>query len=252
MTGETMTGETMTGDTRNDPAGHTPLFLQQPTTLPVAGQAQQFAVRRIYCVGRNYLDHIREMGEADERDPPFFFQKPTDAIVQDGATIEYPSCTTDYQFEIELVVAIGLAGRAIAQADAHAHIFGYGVGLDMTRRDRQRESRERMLPWEPGKSFDASAPCSAIHPAARIGHPTRGIISLSVNGQGRQRGDLEQLIWNVPEIIEQLSLQYDLMPGDLIYTGTPAGVGPVLPGDVLSGAIEGVGTLSVTITERRK
>jgi fumarylpyruvate hydrolase len=242
----------MTNDRTNQAGGTTPLFLQDPTILPVAGGTQRFAVRRIYCVGRNYLDHIREMGEADERDPPFFFQKPTDAIVQDGAMIEYPSCTEDYQFEIELVVAIGRAGRGIAQADAHAHIFGYAVGLDMTRRDRQRESRERMLPWEPGKSFDASAPCSAIHPVSRIGHPTRGEISLTVNGQARQRGDLDQLIWNVPEIIEQLSLQYDLMPGDLIYTGTPAGVGPVVPGDVLAGAVEGVGTLTVTISERRK
>lgn len=242
----------MTKDSTSEPGDAVLLFAHSATTLPVAGDQRRFAVRRIYCVGRNYLEHIREMGEADERDPPFFFQKPTDAIVPDGATIEYPSCTTDYQFEIELVVAIGRGGRDISEFDAQDHIFGYAVGLDMTRRDRQRESRERMLPWEPGKSFDDSAPCSQIHPAARIGHPARGAVTLDVNGQRRQTGDLGQLIWNIPEIIAQLSRQYELAPGDLIYTGTPAGVGPVVPGDVLSGAVEGVGTLTVTISERRK
>jgi len=229
----------------------TTIFDLPTIALPVVGEDALFPVRRIYCVGRNYLDHIREMGEADERDPPFFFQKPTDAIVQDGAHIEYPAFTSDYQFEIELVVAIGTGGRDIAEAQALSHIYGYGVGLDMTRRDRQRESREKMLPWEPGKSFDESAPCSPIYPAARIGHPSRGAITLSVNGAEKQRGDLAQLIWNVPEIIAQLSAQYDLRPGDLIYTGTPAGVAPVGPGDVLHGVVDGVGTLTVTIIERR-
>lgn len=215
--------------------------------LPVAGSDALFAVRRIYCVGRNYLDHIREMKEADERDPPFFFQKPTDALVQDGATIPYPPHTEDYQHEIELVVAIGRAGRDVSVADAESLVFGYAVGLEMTRRDRQREARDRAWPWEMGKSFDQSAPCAAIHPASAVGHPKTGAITLAVNGVERQRGDLSDLIWNVPEIIANLSAQYELKPGDLIFTGTPAGVGPVVPGDRLEGAIEGVGTLTMTV-----
>lgn len=215
--------------------------------LPVVGSSDLFAVRRIYCVGRNYLDHIREMKEADERDPPFFFQKPTDALVQHGATIPYPPYTDDYQHEIELVVAIGRAGRDVSVAQAQDLVFGYGVGLEMTRRDRQREARDRAWPWEMGKSFDQSAPCGPLHPAHSVGHPRAGAITLSVNGIERQRGDLSQLIWSVPEIIANLSAQYELKPGDLIFTGTPAGVGPLVPGDRLEGAIEGLGTLSITV-----
>jgi len=215
--------------------------------LPIIGAPDLFAVRRIYCVGRNYLDHIREMKEADERDPPFFFQKPTDALVQDGATVAYPPYTDDYQHEIELVVAIGKAGRDVPVEAAESLIFGYAVGLEMTRRDRQKEARDRAWPWEMGKSFDQSAPCGPIHPAAAIGHPRAGAITLSVNGTERQRGDLAALIWNVPEIVANLSRQYELKPGDLIFTGTPAGVGPVGPGDRLEGRIEGIGTLTLTI-----
>lgn len=215
--------------------------------LPVVGSSDRFAVRRIYCVGRNYLDHIREMKEADERDPPFFFQKPTDALVQDGAIIPYPPYTDDYQHEIELVVAIGRDGRDVSVAQALDLVFGYGVGLEMTRRDRQREARDRAWPWEMGKSFDQSAPCGALHPAQSVGHPRAGAITLSVNGVERQRGDLSQLIWSVPEIIANLSAQYELKPGDLIFTGTPAGVGPIVPGDRLEGAIAGLGTLTVTV-----
>lgn len=216
-------------------------------SLPVAGAAERFPVRRIYCVGRNYLAHIREMKEADERDPPFFFQKPRDAIVQDGAAIPYPLDTSDFQFEIELVVAIGKGGRKIPVASALDHVFGYAVGLEMTRRDRQFEARDRSWPWEMGKSFDRSAPCGPIHPAARVGHPASGAITLAVNGTERQRGDLSHMIWNVPETISKLSESYVLAPGDLIMTGTPAGVGPVVPGDTLVGAIDGLGTLTVTI-----
>jgi fumarylpyruvate hydrolase len=215
--------------------------------LPVVGSQEVFAVRRIYCVGRNYVDHIREMKEADERDPPFFFQKPADALVQNGAAIAYPMLTDDFHHEIELVVALGSGGRAVPVESANRLILGYAVGLDMTRRDRQREAGKRGLPWEIGKSFDESAPCGAIHPVSTVGHPDKGAITLSVNGMERQRGDLSQLIWNVSEIVSNLSHHYALKAGDLIFTGTPAGVGPVKPGDCLEGAIAGLGTLNITI-----
>jgi fumarylpyruvate hydrolase len=220
--------------------------------LSVSGAGPAFPVRRIYCVGRNYIEHIREMKEGDERDPPFFFQKPSDAIVADGAELTYPPCTDDFQHEIELVVAIGREGSNIPVGEAHGHVFGYAVGIDMTRRDRQREARERMLPWEIGKSFDESAPCGPLHPVEQVGHPRKGAISLSVNGEVRQKGDLSQMIWNVPEIIENLSTQYVLKAGDLIFTGTPAGVGPVKAGDRIEGTIEGLGTTHFTIGNRRK
>jgi fumarylpyruvate hydrolase len=216
------------------------------TVVPVVGGGS-FSVRRIYCVGRNYLDHIREMGEADERDPPFFFQKPTDAIVLDGSVVPYPPFTSDYQYEVELVAAIGGGGRHIPAGEALGHVFGYAIGLDMTRRDRQREARALQLPWEMGKSFDQSAPCGPIHKAASVGHPAAGEITLAVNGVGKQAGDLRALIWPLPDIIARLSEQYHLMTGDLIYTGTPAGVGPVVPGDVMVGRIAGLGTLTITV-----
>ena len=220
--------------------------------LPILNSSDLFAVRRIYCVGRNYLDHIREMKEADESDPPFFFQKPADALVQDGATVGYPMDTDDFQYEVELVVALHAGGRRIPVASAESLILGYAVGLDMTRRDRQREARARGLAWEMGKSFDESAPCSAINLASSTGHPRSGAITLSVNGTERQRGDLSQLIWNVPEIISNLSHQYELKAGDLIFTGTPAGVGAVHPGDNLDGAIERVGRLTIAIGSKEK
>jgi len=218
--------------------------------LPVVGAPQLYPVRRVYCVGRNYVDHIREMKEGDERDLPFFFQKPSDAIVADGAVLSYPSCTDDFQHEIELVVAIGKTGIDIAPGDALEYVFGYAIGIDMTRRDRQREYRERMLPWEIGKAFDQSAPCGPLHLAAQSGHLSAGAIALSVNGKLRQSGDLKQMIWNVPEIIANLSTQYVLKPGDLIFTGTPAGVGAVQPGDRLEGTIEGLGAINFTIGTR--
>ncbi|WP_128925808.1 fumarylacetoacetate hydrolase family protein [Bradyrhizobium guangxiense] len=219
-------------------------------SLPVAGASVRFPVRRIYCVGRNYVEHIREMKEGDERDPPFFFQKPSDALVEDGAVVPYPADTEDFQFEIELVVALGAGGRNLSRDSALASVYGYAVGIDLTRRDRQREMRAKMLPWERGKSFDASAPCGAIHPVAEVGHPARGAITLDVNGRERQRGDLSQMIWNVAEIIANLSSSYRLAPGDLVMTGTPAGVGPLLPGDQVTGAVEGVGTIAITIGAR--
>jgi fumarylpyruvate hydrolase len=201
----------------------------------------------VYCVGRNYIDHIREMKEADEREPPFFFQKPTDSIVQDGATIPYPPDTTDFQFEVELVAAISRAGRNISAGHARDHILGYAVGIELTRRDRQREMREKMLPWERGKSFDFSSPCGALRPASVIGHPSSGAITHTVNGSLKQNGDISQMIWNVAEIIANLSSSYKLEPGDLIFTGTPAGVGTIQVGDHLEGAVAGVGTITITI-----
>lgn len=215
--------------------------------VPVAGASASFPVRRIYCVGRNYLEHIREMKESDERDPPFFFQKPRDAVVLNGQVVPYPPQTHDFQFEVELVVAIGKAGRAVSKEKALDHIFGYAVGFDMTRRDRQRESGKNGLPWEIGKSFDASAPCGHLRPVAEVGHIQRGRISVSVNGEIKQDSLIEKMIWNVPEIVSNLSHLYDLAEGDLIYTGTPAGVAPVLPGDTLRGTVEGLIDLEITI-----
>lgn len=230
------------------------IYLVPPTAtyLPVVGTDKVFAVRRIYCVGRNYVAHIREMMEGDERDPPFFFQKPTDAIVPDQAEIAYPVYTDDFQFEVELVAAVGIGGRDIPVEAALPHILGYAVGLDMTRRDRQREARDKRLPWEMGKAFDQSAPCGPLHLASDIGHPRAGAIALSANDVLKQSGDLNQMIWNIAEIVANLSCQYELVPGDLIFSGTPAGVGPVLPGDRLVGTIDGLAPLTITIGDRRR
>jgi fumarylpyruvate hydrolase len=222
-----------------------------PTVLPVAGGGL-FPVRRIYCVGRNYVSHIREMKEADERDPPFFFQKPRDAIISDGAVVPYPPDTDDFQYEIELVATIGKDGRNIDVAVALDYVWGYAVGIELTRRDRQRDARDLQLPWEAGKSFDHSAPCGPIFPASKVGYPSTGAITLAVNGTERQRGDLKEMIWNVPEIVAQLSRQMTLKVGDLIMTGTPAGVGPVVPGDIMVGAVEGLGTLTITVGDRAR
>ena len=227
---------------------------QAPHALPTVTATEAavagggfFPVRRIYCVGRNYLDHIREMKEADERDPPFFFQKPRDALVLDGARIPYPPFTSDFQFEVELVVALGRGGRDIAVEAATSLIWGYAVGIDLTRRDRQRDARDLRLPWEVGKSFDASAPCGPIAPGRGAWHFKDCAIALSVNGVERQRGDIGQMIWSVPEVIAQLSKQVTLGAGDLIYTGTPAGVGPVVPGDLIAAHIDGLPSLTITI-----
>ena len=220
---------------------------QARPSLAIRGSEKRFPVRRIYCIGRNYLAHIREMGEADERDPPIFFQKPGDSLVEEGVPVPYPSQTSDYQYEAELVVAIGTAGENIEPGQANDHIYGYAVGLEMTRRDLQRALAKAGHPWENGKSFDHSSPVGPIVPASVIGHPVRGALLLSVNGVQRQKTDLDQLIWSVPEIIANLSRLYRLMPGDLIYTGTPDGVGAVVPGDRLAASVEGVGVLKVTI-----
>lgn len=225
-------------------------FEVPPATLAVAGGPDRCPVRRIYCVGRNYLDHIREMKEADERDPPFFFQKPADSIIEHGGTVPYPPDTSDLQFEVELVVAIGTGGRDIPLERALDHVFGYGVGIDLTRRDRQREMYDRRLPWERGKSFDHSAPCGPIHRVTQAGHIGAGAIELDVNGAPRQRGDMGQMIWTVPEIISNLSASYALAPGDLIMTGTPSGVGPVEPGDEIEARVAGLSALTIRIGPR--
>jgi len=216
------------------------------SSLPVAGSDDRFPVRRIYCIGRNYAAHAREMG-ADEREPPFFFLKPCDAIVQNGATIPYPSSTSNLHYEAELVVAIGTPGTDIPVSEANDHIFGYGVGIDLTRRDLQNTAKEMGRPWDMGKGFDQSAPCTEIVPAARIGHPEEGAIWLKVNGETKQSGDIKDMIWNVPESISHLSGLMRLEPGDLIFTGTPAGVGAVVKGDEIELHVDGVSDLTVRI-----
>jgi fumarylpyruvate hydrolase len=216
-------------------------------SVPVAGTELRFPVHRIYCVGRNYAEHAREMGFDPTREPPFFFAKPADAVVPNGATIQYALSTRNLQPEMELVVAIGREGKDIARDAALEHVYGYAAGLDMTRRDLQLAARELGRPWEVGKGFDQSAPVSAIHRAAEIGHPSRGAIWLSVNDEPRQRADLQQLLWPVPDVIAQLSQLFVLAPGDLIFTGTPAGVKPVERGDRLRGGIDGVDEISIVI-----
>ena len=223
-----------------------PVPFRQTPALPIAESNQEFPVGRIYCVGRNYAEHAREMGHDPEREPPFFFMKPADALVQNGAEIPYPQATKDLHHEIEMGVAIGRDGGDIAVEQALDYVYGYGVGLDMTRRDLQGEAKKLGRPWEMGKAFDNSAPCTALKPAAMIGHPARGAIWLKVNGKITQKGDLSELIWNVPETISYLSKLVRLRAGDLIMSGTPAGVGPVKPGDRLEGHVDGVGDLTVT------
>lgn len=219
-------------------------FAFPPPMIPsveIAGTQQRFPVHRIYCVGRNYGDHVREMG-FDPKGAPVFFTKPPDALVANGATVPYPPRTQNLHHEIELVVAIGLAGRNISADKAHAHVFGYAAGNDLTRRDLQAEAKKKGLPWDTGKAFDASAPLAAIRSAAR-GHLERGRIWLTVNGEMRQQSDVAEMIWSVPEIIAELSSLFELQAGDLIFTGTPAGVGAVRPGDQLEGGIEGLEVL---------
>lgn len=225
-------------------------YVFPPAPVPsvaIEGEGASFPVRRIFCVGRNYADHAREMGSDPNREPPFFFTKPADAIVADGSEIPYPPETRNFHYEIELVVAIGKEGFRVTPDRALDIVYGYAVGLDMTRRDLQNKAKEAGRPWDWGKAFDHSAPCGAIQPASRIGHPGKGAITLLVNGAQRQSGDIGDLIWSVADVIAIISHSMALKPGDLIYTGTPAGVGPVVAGDSLAGSIEGVGTLSVSI-----
>ena len=215
--------------------------------LPVKGSDKLFPVHRIYCVGRNYAEHAKEMGHDPTREPPFFFQKNPDTLVPDGGSFPYPPRSKDVHHEFELVVAIGKGGQDIPAEKALEHVFGYAVGLDMTRRDLQGEAKKAGRPWEVGKAFEHAAPCSAIAPVAAVGHPVQGAVTLKVNGEVRQKGDLADLIWSVPEIIAHLSALFRLQPGDLIYTGTPAGVAAVQRGDVLAGEVAGVGTITVKV-----
>ncbi len=229
----------------------TPFAVAQPM-LPVVGASEMFPVRRIYCIGRNYAAHAREMGSDPTREPPFFFQKPSDAIqlVPIGSTADhpYPTLTKNYHYEIELVAALDKGGRNVAVERALELVYGYTIGLDMTRRDLQRAMGDEKKPWEIGKSFDRSAPMGPLHRVAETGHFTKGAISLKVNGAVKQSADLSQMIWSVAEQIAKLSQAFELMPGDLIYSGTPENVGPVVPGDVMQGSIAGLPTLDVRVT----
>lgn len=221
----------------------------QVPTVPVSGGDTQFPVHRIYCVGRNYAEHAREMGVDPDREPPFFFNKPADAVVSNDATIPYPPSTQNLHHEIELVVAIGKGGTDIPASMALEHIYGYAVGIDLTRRDLQLAARDKGRPWDSGKGFDRSAPTTAIHLASVLGHPSSGAIWIEVNGEVRQKADIAELIWSVPEVITHLSKLYTLKPGDLIFTGTPAGVGPILRGDKLRGCVDGVDEIRLEIAK---
>ena len=216
-------------------------------SVAVRGSDSRFPVRRVYCVGRNYEAHAREMGKDPTREPPFMFQKPADAVIEGGSVIAYPPQTGNFHHEIELVVAIARGGRNIGVDRANEHVFGYAVGIDLTRRDLQLAARDAGRPWEWGKAFDHSAPCAPIVRAAEIGHPSKGRIWLSVNGTVKQDADISQLIWSVPEVIAFVSASMALAPGDLIFTGTPAGVGPLVTGDAVTGGIDGIGDIGIRI-----
>lgn len=225
-------------------------FVLPPPPVPsvaVHGTANRFPVRRIFCVGRNYEAHAREMGKDPSREPPFFFLKPADAAIDDGAAVPYPPETENFQHEIELVIAIAKGGADIPEAEALDHVFGYAVGIDLTRRDLQLKARDQGRPWDWGKAFDHSAPIAPIRRASEIGHPAKGRIWLSINGVVKQDQDIADLIWNVREVISIASRSMQLMAGDLIMTGTPAGVSPLVVGDHVEGGIEGLGTISMTV-----
>ena len=217
-----------------------------PACVPVQGTESRFPVHRIYCVGRNYADHALEMGGSPEREPPFFFSKPADAVVS-KPVVPFPRMTSELHHEVELVVALGSGGVDVPSAAALSLVYGYAVGVDLTRRDLQSAAKKLRRPWDVAKGFDQSAPVSAIVPASVCGHPQNGAISLSVNGNQRQNGDLLQMIWSVPEILAELSRYYELRAGDLVFTGTPAGVGALEAGDFVECSIEGIGSLAFSL-----
>ncbi|GHD98707.1 hypothetical protein U879_15635 [Defluviimonas sp. 20V17] len=229
-----------------------PDFAISPPAVPsvaIAGSTARFPVRRIFCVGRNYADHAREMGADPNREPPFFFTKPGDTVIDDGAALAYPLATTNLHYEAELVAAIGTGGVEIPADRALAHVWGYAAGNDLTRRNLQAEAKQMRRPWDMAKGFDNSAPCGPLLPVAEHGHPDPGArLTCSVNGQVVQDTTLDQMIWPLPDIIAFLSAQVELLPGDLIYTGTPAGVGALTAGDVCVVTVEGVGQVTTTIT----
>jgi fumarylpyruvate hydrolase len=215
--------------------------------LPVRGSDKLFPIHRIYCVGRNYAAHAREMGHDPDRELPFFFQKNPDTIIPDGGNFPYPDKSKDVHFEIELVIALAKGGKDIREADAMRCVFGYAVGLDMTRRDLQAVAKKSGRPWEVGKAFENSAPCGGVVPITQIRGLESARIWLDVNGKTRQDGNINQLIWSIPETISYLSGLFTLAPGDLIYTGTPSGVGAIIKGDVMKGAVEGVGEITINV-----
>jgi fumarylpyruvate hydrolase len=216
-------------------------------SVAIAGSDQRFPIRRVFCVGRNYAAHAREMGRDPEREAPFFFMKPADAVVAAEGIIAYPPATSDLHHEVEMVVALKGGGSNIAPEHALALVWGYGVGLDLTRRDLQAVAKDLSRPWDFAKGFDASAPCSALHPVSEVGHPSDAQISLTINGVIKQKGTLQEMIWPVADVISHLSRFVELAPGDLIFSGTPAGVGPLQPGDRVHGALEGVATFDLEI-----
>ena len=218
-----------------------------PASVAVNNSAARFPVRRIICVGRNYAAHAREMGRDPDREPPFFFLKPADTVVDDGTTVPYPPQTRNFHYEIELIVAIGQGGTAIPVDRALDHVWGYGVGIDLTRRDLQLQAREQGRPWDWGKGFDFSAPIAPLRPVSEVGHPNTGRIWLAVDGRLKQDSDIAKLIWPVPDIISICSQSMALAPGDIIMTGTPEGVGPVQRGDVMTGGIEGLGEIRIAV-----
>ncbi|WP_194246538.1 fumarylacetoacetate hydrolase family protein [Caulobacter sp. SSI4214] len=223
------------------------VFKPQAPTIAAASNGEAFPVRRVFCIGRNYAAHAREMGRDPEREAPFFFTKWAETVVPTGATVPYPSETANFHYEAELVVAIGKGGRDIAASQALDHVYGYATGLDMTRRDLQLEAREKGRPWDTGKNVEQSSPLGLIHPVDEVGHPEAGRIALTVNGAVRQDADLAELIWPVADVIAYVSRFYRLEPGDLIYTGTPAGVGAVVEGDTVVVSIAGLSDCAITI-----
>ena len=226
-----------------------PSYVIEPAAIPVLhvdGEAPVFPVRRVYCIGRNYAAHAIEMGGDPNREAPFFFQKNANNLDGSGE-FPYPPKTSDVHHEVEMVVALKSGGTNIAVSEALGHVYGYAVGIDMTRRDLQAKAKEAGKPWEIAKAFERSAPVSPLRPAAKVGHPDKGAITLTVNGQQRQEGDLAQMIWKVPEMISYLSEYFELAAGDVILTGTPSGVGPVAPGDVIEASVEGIGSFTVIV-----
>lgn len=218
-------------------------FVINPPATPsvaVSGSSARFPVRRVFCVGRNYAAHAREMGKDPDREPPFFFMKPADAVVAAQGVVPYPPATSDLHHEVEMVVALGGGGANVAPADALSLVWGYGVGLDLTRRDMQAVAKEMSRPWDLAKGFDASAPCSALRPVSEVGHPADARIWLEINGEVKQDGALQEMIWSVADVISHISRFVTLAPGDLIFSGTPADVGPLQPGDRVHGAVDGV------------
>ncbi|WP_354681257.1 fumarylacetoacetate hydrolase family protein [Cupriavidus plantarum] len=243
----------MTADTTTETTAETTEYVIAPApraSIAVADSHARFPIRRVFCVGRNYAAHAREMGKDPDREPPFFFTKPADAVVAAEGTVPYPPLTENLHHEIELVVALGKGGRNVSPSQALDLVWGYAVGVDLTRRDLQDVAKKMSRPWDWSKAFDASGPCGPLQPVSRIGHPEKGAIWLKVNGEERQVGDLDELIWPVADVIAYISESMELAPGDVIFTGTPAGVGALLPGDKVTAGVDGVGEIAFKVGQR--